>query len=41
MNAIPDLCLQYTAVFTVLKLEMGIALAIGVVIGYCAERWRR
>ena len=31
---IPDVCMQYTHVFTTFKLEMAICIAIGIAIGH-------
>ena len=38
MSTIPEMCMQYTEVFTVLKLELFIALTAGVLIGYWVRR---
>lgn len=34
MNTIPEICMQYTQVFTTLKLELLVALVSGVIVGY-------
>jgi hypothetical protein len=36
---IPEACMQYTQVFTTFKLELGIALAVGILIGYFYKRF--
>lgn len=41
MNTIPEACMAYTSVFQTLRLEMGIMLVAGVLIGFVAERWFR
>ena len=38
MTTIPGLCMQYTEVFTTLKLELFIATGVGVLIGYWVRR---
>jgi hypothetical protein len=38
MTTIPEMCMQYTEVFTVLKLELFVVLAVGVLIGYWVRR---
>jgi uncharacterized membrane-anchored protein YhcB (DUF1043 family) len=38
MTTIPEICMEYTKVFTVLKLELFIALVAGVLIGYWVRR---
>lgn len=36
--SIPEACMQYTKVFSVFKLEVAIAIAVGVLIGYYFDR---
>ena len=38
MTTIPDLCLQYTAVFQTLRLEIGITMIAGVLLGIAIGR---
>ena len=38
MTAIPEMCMAYTKVFQTLKIELVVALAVGVIIGYIARR---
>lgn len=34
MHTVPELCIQYTEVFKTMRLEMGVCIVIGVLIGY-------
>lgn len=34
MTTIPEICMQYTSVFTTWRLEMGICAVAGLLIGY-------
>ena len=38
MSTIPEICMEYTGVFVALKIEVFMALAVGVLIGYWARR---
>lgn len=34
MTTIPEACMQYTSVFTTMKLEASICIVVGIAIGY-------
>lgn len=38
MTTIPEMCMAYTEVYRTLKLELFVALGVGVLIGYIARR---
>jgi hypothetical protein len=41
MTTIPEMCLEFTQVFRTLKLEMGIAVIAGLLIGvWIGKTWR-
>ena len=40
MTTIPAICAQYTAVFQTARLEIGIALLVGVVAGMLAQKFK-
>ena len=41
MTTIPDACIQFTKVFAFFKLEIAIAVVVGVLIGFFAERLKK
>ena len=38
MHTIPEMCIQYTDVFLTLRLEMGLCIIVGVLVGYFFDR---
>lgn len=38
MHTIPDICIEYTEVFQTMRLEMGLCIVVGVLIGYFFDR---
>lgn len=36
MTTIPEMCMQYTAVFQTLRIELAVAMGVGVAIGIAA-----
>lgn len=40
LSSIPDACMAYTSVFQTLRIEMFVCLAIGLVIGIFAEKFK-
>lgn len=41
MHTVPELCIQYTEVFRTMRLEMGVCIVIGVLIGYFFNKMKK
>ena len=41
MHTIPDMCIKYTEVFQTMRLEMGVCIAAGALMGYFFDRIKK